>query len=292
MMANFLSCITHPALFLLLFLPWSLQVVLAEEESCAYSLTRGHSLPHDTACACGKETCFPNELCYVFPEQEEPYENFDFSSPLNQCLKVLCDDVSGDWIWYGRNKDADGSSNDNFAVWGTVKVTQTNCQPVLTVSDQSGTVTTFYALLWWRETYAMSLFGSEEQRDEYESGGEYSAQSDASIVLLQDFGNGASEVQCVYFGSFVNDDVTFGTMGRDVDGAWSIGDELSVNEAPGNENCPEGYPEGYPSGIDGGVGGDTPPGKSSSATATYCQLPTVFALLLGSVVAVFASSFL
>jgi hypothetical protein len=119
----------------------------------------------------------------------------------------------------------------------------------LTLTNVNGTVETYYALLSWREIYSMYLFPSKSDRDAFLnlSIEELEASDEQpTLAFIQDFGNGAPEEQCVYFGSFTTpigvSDGQSGTLGRNVEGVWSVGDILTEVEAPMNGNCPEGYP--------------------------------------------------
>lgn len=52
-----------------------------------------------------------------------------------------------------------GRENDEFVVLGTVSIEQSACHtPILTLTDDAnGAVTTYYALLTWREIYTQCI---------------------------------------------------------------------------------------------------------------------------------------
>lgn len=58
-----------------------LSVLAATQDSCEYSLSPLAGLQSLTGdCACGSETCYSNELCYVSPRDESiAFEDFDVS---------------------------------------------------------------------------------------------------------------------------------------------------------------------------------------------------------------------
>lgn len=150
-----------------------------------------------------------------------------------------------------RNNNATGTSND-FVVLGTVSIEQSACHtPMLTLTNANGTVTTYYALLSWREIYVMYLFTSTEERDDYANLSLEELETDngpPTLAFLQDFGNSAPLQQCVYFGSFVDfvgEGESVAILGRNIDKKWSVGDVLSGDEVPSNQNCPEGYPKAW-----------------------------------------------
>ena len=169
-------------------------------------------------------------------------------------------------------------------------VEQSTCQqPIVTLTHVSGTVTTYYALLTWREIYNMYLFLSPEERDAYRnlSVDELEAFVGPTTTpsLIQDFGNGAPAQQCVYIGSFTspigsNDDEQLGTLGRNVNGMWLVGDVLSFDEAPSNQNCPEGYPHAWD---DGGSSGSDTTTTSSAATCCNGQMLIEFTMALAAI---------
>jgi len=142
---------------------------------------------------------------------------------------------------YGR----DDTSSD-YTVWASVAIEQSpNChEPVIIVTDQTGS-TTFYALLLWREIYSMYLFTSQDERNAFRDLTVLET-TVPTLALIQDFGNGAPEQQCVYFGSFTSpidgDGDMIGTMARNPTLKWRFGDVMMEEEALTNGNCPEGYP--------------------------------------------------
>ena len=76
---NLLPAMPHHILFLLLLALLSIWVTTAVEDSCEYSLALGlQNLPSTTACLCGNETCYSNELCYVLPQEDTDAAFEDF----------------------------------------------------------------------------------------------------------------------------------------------------------------------------------------------------------------------
>lgn len=166
----------------------------------------------------------------------------------------------------------------SFSVRGRVSIDQSqSCQePVLTYTDAFGDVTTHYALLSWREIYAMYLFSSEEERAEYRD----SVDLDSSVpvvAFIQDFGNGAPDKQCVYYGSFTSPidggGDMIGTLGRNPDLKWNVGDTLTEEEAPSNQNCPQGYPRQWDS-TAGPHGDNTGTSRADNALVRWAMLLT------------------
>jgi hypothetical protein len=247
----------------LALLNWSFVVVEAQQDPCVFSRWRYQAVSHDSACICDANAtlCQPNDLCLSF--RGENYVSNgnattggieDYSQYV--CLPIPCDDISGTWIWVGGN-----AARSDFYVYGTVKVHQNKCHAVVTVEtnttlttndsnfvDTSGTRTaTFYSYMTWREVYYLNLFTSAGERAAYES---YDGDEPPESVIpnnaysfVQNFESSAP--QCVFFGSFVtlgleaDVPLTFGSLTRDVDATYSIGDAIPLSVLG---VCPEGYP--------------------------------------------------
>lgn len=174
-----------------------------------------------------------------------------------------------------------------FTVWGTVTIEQQNCRkPVLTHTGAHGHVTTYYALLSWREIYQIYLFSSKEERAEFRDSRDLHI-SNPTLVFVQDFGNSASDKQCVYFGSFTDpvggDGAMVGALGRYSGLEWSIGDTFEEDKAPTNGNCPEGYPRQWdatPTSLPNGEESDTSRGNSFFVIFTVLMTSVATAGLL------------
>jgi hypothetical protein len=186
--------------------------------------------------------CDPNEYCYANKVNDALI-----------CYEITCDDISGDWIWYGKNE-----SDANSTVWATVEITQENCQAELKVTTvDGGEAATHYASLWWREVWAMRLFDSVDARKEHDffvgSVDGFETLIETLSAFSQDSDKRPAD-QCEYVGNFAAASDTNGTLARDVDGTYAVGDV--VEKAIG---CPEGYPRGF---------GDTDMPTSSPTEAT------------------------
>lgn len=214
------------ALRLLLII--AINVVTAAEESaeevpnCKYSQLSvyGTILPGDEPCMCSKETsCNPHEMCVLYPTEEaeamldgdDDFVNTTliesiFANGLMECYALPCDDLSGRWIWYGRNPRP--WTQGDFTVWATVEIEQENCQFVLTsssnglISDEMQT-RKYYGVLIPQELTSFYLFDTQEGMDNYissplfdEVDQEGNLLQDHMYIFTQNFGNGVSIFFC------------------------------------------------------------------------------------------------
>jgi hypothetical protein len=263
---------------------WSLFAVQGQDP-CEFTRWRYQALSHDSACFCDSiangTICQPNDLCFSVPpedfvdNEDYDYDEVDFSK--FECVLIPCDDVSGNWIWVGRQTPLSA----NFTAWGTVQVRQNNCQAEFTVVSTNATgiitTTTFYASMTWQEVYALNLFLTEEERDAYESfEGDDPPGSiipENSYGFIQNFESSAP--QCDYYGSFIDTDIqnmedtgVYG-MVRDVGGLFDIGDTIPDSFL---YNCPEGFPRQWTKSND--LSAPAPPTSSGFPTPSPSTTPS------------------
>lgn len=240
-----------------------------------------------TPCKCGDEetVCQANEMCGMTPSDEAfedgtITEDFDpsqidaatleglFAEGALMCYAAPCDDLSGQWVWHGRNPQP--WIPGDFSVWATVNIEQENCQFVLSSTSNVGSdgqvldsveTRDYYGVFQLNELTTFNLFDTEEERDAYLSNPLdylcYSGEGyNQRYIFTQNFGNGGPAIQCslsgslVYkgFGSDLPDDVDSysGSLTRDVDGTYSIGDIIAADSDfvawEGGGGCPDGYP--------------------------------------------------
>jgi len=251
---------------------------------CVHTQLTGYGsvLPGDEPCLCRGQTaltvCHPYEICFPVPtaeaeemmmEQDEMDEALIenvFTTALDQCVALPCDDLSGHWIWYGRNPRP--WIQGDFTVWATVDIEQENCEFVLTSTSNIGADGTILEEAQTRDYYggmfqpqeltSFALFDTQEDRENFKSlpaGADPSPMQNNMYIFIQDFGNGAPEVQCSLFGNLVykgfasnalpeDVDSFDGTLARDVAGQFSIGDTIAAdgNYGDWDGGCPEDYP--------------------------------------------------
>lgn len=270
-----------------------LAVVADSLPNCDHNKWTGQIIPQDVPCICDRKgsVCQPDEFCAVYLSQEALQQEGgelpsdmttldDIDPALLECRTRPCDDLSGDWIWYGRNPHP--WTGGNYSVWATVQATQNNCQVVLTAStivgsggggqpddEHDGFHTRAYhgEIKALGDVYLLYLFDTEDDLGSFQAavnGGEASTSEDLLgnsnfYFFLQNFGDGAQDKQaCEYFGSLFRKGVVelpesvdsySGTLARDVGGVFSVGDIIPQNgeyiKRFRKDPCPEGYPRGW-----------------------------------------------
>ena len=217
-------------------------------EACQFVV--GAAISRDTPCACGadetlatrggdiptnlasKGYCDPRDFC------------FQLDSP-EICYQMPCDDVSGDWLYLGEEKEW----TNNWIVLATFTVRQVNCHIEMTITSTllpeilPAENSSWFGSLVWREIWSISVFASAEDRANYENQTIVALHERPPMFLVQDFGNSAPHKQCNYFGSLApntdsgpqmlsrTNNATMHTIGAIVD--------------YGSDDCPSGYPRAW-----------------------------------------------